>query len=108
MAVPAFDTSRFHETLAEAGVVPNHARAILRAVSDAVEHLPSADALAAFKADVRAEIADVRTEIGAVRAEVARSLTDQTWKLAQLVFGAVVLNIVAMASIAIALWNALR
>lgn len=119
MTAPAFDTSRFQDSLSEAGIRPREARGILSAVSDATEHLPSVDVLAAFKSDVRAElagiraelkteIAAVRVEVAAVRADLAKSLEDQTWKRAQMVFGAFLLNAAAIAGVGLAIYNAVR
>jgi DnaJ-domain-containing protein 1 len=101
MSMPAFDTARFQDTLSEGGFTPVQAKSLLRAVSDVTDHLPSSDTLAAFKSDVRAEIA-------AVRSELSKSLSDQTWKMAQMVFAAVLLNAAVVAGVGLAVYNAVK
>ena len=112
MDAPAFDTSRFQDTLSEAGIPLAHARAITRAVVDVTGHLPSTDALAAFKAELRAEISELRTElkteIAGLRADMHKALADQARWTVGVILGALLVNVGAMAGIGLALYNALK
>lgn len=108
MDAPSFDTARFQETLSEGGFSAAQAKSLTRAVSDATLHLPSTDALAAFKAELQGEIAAIRTELAGLRSDLFKALNEQARWTATLVFGAVLLNGAVVAGVGLALFNALK
>ncbi len=92
---PPFDTARFQNTLvAEAVFTEGQARVPTRAMADATGHLPSSSGLEQFKAEMKALIAE--------------KANDQTWKVMQIISGAVLLNSLLMVGIAVGLYNALK
>jgi len=99
---PTFDTALIQDTLTGEGrFTPEQARSLTRALSLATTHLPSRDGLETFKADVRAGLE-------AVRRDLADKLTEQTWRVLQIVLAAVVLNALVVAGTGLALYNALK
>ena len=92
---PPFDTARFQETLVSDGAFTDgQARVLTRAMSDATAHVPSRDRLDQLEFKLQTLISD--------------RLSDQTWKVTQLVVTAVLFNALVVAGAAIAVYNAVR
>lgn len=112
MDMPAFDTACFQDTRNEGGFSLVQAKSLTKAFVDATGHLPSVDALATFKAEVRQSLAELRTElkgeIAVLKADVFKALNEQARGTPTLVFGAGLLNAAVVGGVGLALSNALK